>query len=93
MASGLETVILMALAGLTAAIGFRFMWIRHRLPRPRSTRPAVDPITGVKDQVVIYDTAGPLIAMPSHLKTRDEMVSWMTTELPKLTAEMQKPHT
>lgn len=29
---------------------------------------------------------GPFIPMPEALKSRDEMVAWMTTELPKLTA-------
>lgn len=31
---------------------------------------------------------GPFIAMPGHLTSREEMVQWMTTDLPKLTARM-----
>jgi hypothetical protein len=29
--------------------------------------------------------------MPNHLKTSDQMVDWMTKELPKLTAEIANP--
>lgn len=31
------------------------------------------------------DTDVPFVAMPDHLRTRAEMVAWMTQELPKLT--------
>jgi hypothetical protein len=33
------------------------------------------------------DAQAPFIPMPSHLKSREEMVAWMTTELPRLTEE------
>jgi hypothetical protein len=29
----------------------------------------------------------PFVPMPPHLRTRDEMVAWMTTELPRLTVD------
>lgn len=51
----------------------------------------LDPILGAKDQVAVYDTYGPYIPMPSHLRTADEMVAWMMNDLPRLTADMQKP--
>jgi hypothetical protein len=37
------------------------------------------------------ETSGPFIPMPDHLRTNDEMVTWMTHELPKLTAAMPNP--
>ncbi len=83
----LETVILVVLATLTAGFGLRFMWTIHRPPARRTiSQMAVDPITGARDRIAIYDSDGSFIAMPSHLKTRDEMVAWMTQELPRLTA-------
>ena len=39
------------------------------------------------------DDEAPFIPMPSHLKSHEEMVDWMTTELPRLTEEAAgKPH-
>jgi hypothetical protein len=68
------------------------MWIRHRISTPRRIRhTAVDPITGTRNRVVTYDPGGSFIPMPSHLKTRDEMMAWMTNELPKLMADIPKP--
>jgi hypothetical protein len=46
---------------------------------------------GSGDPAAIRDTHDPFIRMPDHLKTTDEMVAWMTQELPKLTAGIQKP--
>jgi hypothetical protein len=51
----------------------------------------LDPILGARDPIAIHDIQGPLIPMPSRLKTHAEMVAWMTKELPKLTAEIHKP--
>ncbi len=38
-----------------------------------------------------FETSGPFIPMPAHLRTNDEMVDWMTQELPKLMAAMPNP--
>jgi hypothetical protein len=51
---------------------------------------ADDPIIGHRDQVAIYDSHDSFIPMPEQLRTRDEMVAWMTEELPKLTAALPK---
>jgi len=84
-----ELALMAALAALTGAIGLRFMWTSHRIPTPRRARhTAVDPITGVRDRVAIYDSGDSFIPMPSNLRTSEEMVDWMTKELPKLTATM-----
>jgi hypothetical protein len=52
---------------------------------------AVGPMLDPKDDTPIYDIDGPFIPIPDHLKTADEMVAWMTRDMPKLTAEAQKP--
>jgi hypothetical protein len=81
-----ELALMAALAGLAGAIGLRLMWISHRIPTPRRARhTAFDLITGARDRVAIYDSGGSFIPMPSHLKTSEEMVDWMTKELPKFT--------
>jgi hypothetical protein len=87
-----EAALFVILAVLTGAIGLRHMWISHRPPTLRSAKPtAVDPIISPRLRIKVYDSGGPFIPMPNHLKTRDEMVAWMTNELPKLTADMQNP--
>jgi hypothetical protein len=87
-----ELVLMTALAGLAGVIGLRFMWISHRIPMPRTIKhTAIDPIAGAKDRVAVFDPDGSFIPMPNHLKTNDEMVAWMTEELPKLAAGKARP--
>ena len=52
-----------------------------------------NPITGPRDRIAIYDQGGPFIAMPERLQTRDEMVEWLTKELPKLTTGAKRSDT
>jgi hypothetical protein len=87
-----ELVLLAGLAGLAGAIGLRFMWISHRIPVPRRARhTTVDPIAGTRNHAVISASDGTLVPMPNHLKTREEMVAWITNELTKFMAEIRKP--
>jgi hypothetical protein len=87
----LEIIFFTALAMLTGAIGLRYMWISHRPPLFQSAKhTAVDPIISPRLRIKVYDLGGPFIPMPYHLKTRDEMVTWMTEELPRLTAAPPK---
>jgi hypothetical protein len=37
------------------------------------------------------ETPHPFISMPDHLRTNDEMVAWMTQELPRLTGTTTMP--
>ena len=37
------------------------------------------------------DPSIPFIPMPGHLRTREEMVRWLTDDLPKLTAAIAQP--
>jgi hypothetical protein len=53
----------------------------------------IDPIVGPRDRLAIYDRDGPFIPMPDRLKTHDEMVAWMTQDLPKLTARKRASNT
>jgi hypothetical protein len=82
-----ELALFVTLAVLTGAIGLCFMWISHRPPSLWTVKhSAVDPFVSPSLWIKVYDSSGPFIPMPNHLKTRDEMVAWITKELPKLTA-------
>jgi hypothetical protein len=86
-----ELILFTLLAVLTGVIGLRFIWISHRPPPFRSAKhTAVDPIISPRLRIKVYDSGGPFIPMPNHLKTRDDMVAWMTKELPRLTAAPPK---
>jgi hypothetical protein len=50
----------------------------------------IDPIVGPKTPMAIHDTGGPFIFMPEGIRTREEMVTWMTNDLPRLTADRSK---
>jgi hypothetical protein len=83
--------LLIALAALISALGFALLWFTPRTTIPPSLPAATtDPVLGAKDQTVIYDPKNAFILMPDDLKTHAEMVSWMTRELPKLTAETRQ---
>ena len=91
MVDSLTLAVLLGLTALTLAMGLAFMWFLSRTMMPLSL-PAVTtgPVLGAKDQREIHDPKSPFIQMPDHLKTHDEMVAWMTRELPKLTAELHQ---
>jgi hypothetical protein len=83
--------ILAAVAGFTAAIWLLLLWVGDRATASFQLTPdRLDPILGARDPMAIYDH-GPFIPMPDHLRTRDEMVDWMTKDLPKLLAETPGP--
>jgi hypothetical protein len=44
-------------------------------------------ITRPKQPIEIFEMDGSFVEMPDHLKTHDEMVAWMTRELPDLIAK------
>jgi len=54
-------------------------------------RPIIPGVDGLEDPAASDSASGeaPFIPMPSHLNSRDEMVAWFTTELPKLTAAVK----
>lgn len=50
----------------------------------------VDPVPLPDDREPGEDRDGPFIPMPAHLTTADDMIAWMTRDLPRLTAEAQR---
>jgi hypothetical protein len=83
--------LLAAVAGFLAAIWLLLLWVGDRTATAfELSPPHLDPIRGSRDRIVIYEGDEPIIPMPERLKTREEMVAWMTTELPKLTADLTR---
>ncbi len=64
-------------------------WISRRTTNPTIVSP-VDPILGPKDQAAIHDIDTSFIPMPDHLRTNEEVVAWLTKDLPELTAELAR---
>jgi hypothetical protein len=87
----LAIALLATLTGFLAALWLLLLWLGDGAMTPEPDW-SLDPILGKRDQVAIYDTYEPFFEMPDTLKTHDEMVAWMTKELPKLTADRSKPH-
>jgi hypothetical protein len=78
--------------GCMAGLLLLCLWIVSRMMRPDGEPSGVDPILGARDRVAIYRPGGPfirphrdvLVPMPEHLTTQEEMVAWMTKELPRV---------
>ena len=84
--------LLAAFTGLVAALCILLLWVGDRTGTAFERSPdPLDPILGPRDRLEIRDSQGPFIPMPPHLKTQDEMVAWMTHDLPKLIAESPRP--
>lgn len=81
----LTVICIVALASVLA-------WSFGRLLRPDYEPSGVDPILGARDHVAVYRPSGTLIQphpsvlvpLPEHLTTQEEMVAWMTKEMPKV---------
>jgi hypothetical protein len=87
MVMDLTIALLSALAGFVCVLWLLLLWVGDGAGS--AIAPGLDdPITGPRDRIAIYESYGPYIPMPDHLKTADEMVDWMTKELPKLTADL-----
>jgi len=84
--------LLIVLAGAVGMLLLLLTWFGSRSITPE-IEDDLDPILGPKDPTAIYESHGPFIPMPADLKTSDQMVDWMTKELPKLTAEIANPRT
>ena len=90
MIADLAMSLLVVLAGAVGMLLLLLTWFGGRTITPE-IEDGLDPILGARDPIAIYESQGPFIPMPDHLKTRDQMVDWMTKELPKLTAEIANP--
>jgi hypothetical protein len=76
------TILLLApVAGFFAALWLLLLWLGDGRDAevPVGYDPAIDDATPVG----AAEPHEPFVPMPDHLKTREEMVSWMTKELPK----------
>jgi hypothetical protein len=82
--------LLVVLAGAIWMLLLLITWFGSRSITPE-IEDDLDPILGARDPVAIYESQGPFIPMPDHLRTSDQMVEWMTKELPKLTADIANP--
>jgi hypothetical protein len=85
----IAVALLASIAGFITALWLLLLWIGES-GSASETECILDPILGARDQAAIYASHSSFIPMPDHLKTRDEMVTWMTEELPKLTADAAK---
>jgi hypothetical protein len=45
------------------------------------------------EEAVLSRVSSPFLAMPDDLKTHDDMIAWMTGELPKLTVDLMRSRT
>ncbi len=82
--------VLVVFAGAVGMLLLLLTWFGSRSITPE-IEDDLDPILGARDPMAIYESHGPFIPMPVHLKTNDQMVDWMTKELPRLTAEIANP--
>lgn len=86
----LAIALIAAVTGFLTALWLLLLWVGDGAMAAEPDW-MFDPILGKRDQAAIYESHGPFIEMPDHLKTHDEMVAWMTKELPRLTAEIPRP--
>jgi hypothetical protein len=84
--------VLVVFAGAVGMLLLLLTWFGSRSITPE-IEDDLDPILGARDPMAIYESHSPFIPMPENLRTNDEMVEWMTKELPKLTAEIANPRT
>lgn len=79
--------ILVAVLCSYALLWVFIVWIGERIGRRWAAfeRCRLDVMLRGRNRMALHQTHGPFIPMPEELKTRDEMVSWMTRELPQLT--------
>ena len=72
-----------------AAIFLVPFWISRSRTDPTITS-RVGPLLGTPDQAATPDSDTSLIPMPDHLTTKDEMVTWLIHDLPRLASGQHK---
>jgi hypothetical protein len=84
--------ILAAVLCAYASLWIAVLWIGERIGRRWSGADTgrADALFKPKGRLAVHQTFAPFIAMPDQLQTRDEMVAWMTKELPKLAVGKHK---
>jgi hypothetical protein len=78
------------IVSLTGAFSVLVHWLRHAARGSAAVDQPPSPIPPPKLGAVIFDSDSDLIRVPEDLKTREEIVAWMTNELPKLVEEKIK---
>src|SRR5215207_949686 len=68
--------LLVVLAGAVGMLLLLLTWFGGRTITPE-IEDDLDPILGARDPMAIYESHGPFIPMPAHLKTNDQMIDWM----------------
>jgi hypothetical protein len=88
----LTVTILVVLLCAYVFLWLLILWIGERIGRRWSAFDTgrAEAVLRASNRIAVHQTSGPLIQMPDKLKTRDEMVGWMTTEFPRLTAEKMR---
>jgi hypothetical protein len=76
-------VFLLLIVSLTGAFSILVHWLEHGARR----RTRQHPIARRGQTAAFGDRNGSFVQMPDHLKTHEEMVAWMTRELPDLIAK------
>jgi len=79
--------VLLACLGASAALLVPF-WLSWGRTDPTLTS-LVGPMLGATNQAAIHNSDPSLIPMPDHLRTKDEMVTWLVDDLPKLTSGLR----
>ena len=77
-------IIFVALIGLSLFP----LWFRGRTARTQPTG-STHQSGGIAEQVAAPNS-DPFIPMPDYLRTKDEMVTWLIHELPKLTSRQHE---
>jgi hypothetical protein len=78
--------LLSVVAGFLGMLLLLVTWFGGRMIEPEGETD-LDPILGLRDQPAIHEAQAAFVPMPRHLTTHQEMVSWMTREMPKLLAD------
>ena len=83
------TVILVTTLCAYALLWFFVLWVGERVGRRWTMLDSgrAEALLRPNARAALHQTSSPFIEMPEHAKTRDQMVAWMTTELPKLMEE------
>ena len=83
MLSDVGMALLAAVGGFVTALWLLLLWVGDG-----SSPPEAEPVRhDIPDWRNGDGDDGPFIPLPDHLKTRAEIVSWMTTDLPRLLLE------
>lgn len=93
------SLLVFLLLGCSVILLLSLLWTVRCLLRPDHEPSGVDPILGARDRVAVYRPSDPfirphrdvLVPVPDHLTTSEEMVAWMTKEMPRIVETAARP--